>query len=174
VHHSAHTAVSLLLAAGLWLALPARAADAPTALPAAEVQALDGSLITVPDAFVGERNLVVMSFARNQTEALDGWYEAGGAVAGVTPYRLLLMGGLPRALRGVVEKAMRKAAPDADDQGRYLLYYGDGDAYLEQLGLADTSEVLVMLVDGTGRVAWTHRGPADDDAVAALRAAASR
>jgi len=160
-----------LLAAGLWLAVPARASDAPTALPSAEVETLDGSVITVPAAFGGDRNLVLMSFARNQTEALDGWYEAGGAVAGVTPYRLLLMGGLPKALRGIVEKSMRKAVPDADDQGRYLLYYGDGDAYVEQLGLTDTSEVLVMLVDGSGRVVWTHRGPPDDEALTALRAA---
>ena len=28
-----------------------------------------------------------------------------------------------------------------------------------------------MLVDGSGRVVWTHRGPADDEALTALRAA---
>jgi hypothetical protein len=151
--------------------LGARAGDALSELPSAEVEALDRNVFTVPDAFSGNANLVVMSFARDQSDALDAWYEAGDGVAGVTPYRLLLMGGVPRAVRGIVEKAMRKAVPGSDAQSRYLLYYGDGDAYLEQLGLTDTSQVLVMLVDGTGRARWTHRGPVDDDALSALRAA---
>ena len=162
----------LALLALVAFAFQARAGDALTELPSAEVEALDKTVLTVPDAFSGDRNLVVMSFARNQAEALDAWYEAADGVAGVTPYRLLLMGGVPRAVRGLVEKAMRKAVPAADDQARYLLNYGDGDAYLSQLGLTDTSAVLVLLVDRTGRVLWSHQGAVDDEALAALRAAA--
>ncbi len=161
----------LVLLALLAMAMRASAAEALRALPSAEVEALDGSALTVPDTFAGDHNLVVMSFARDQADALDAWYESGGALPGVTPYRLLLMGGVPRPVRGIVERAMRRAVPDATHQGRYLLHYGDGDAYLEQLGLADTSEVLVLLVDRGGQVRWTHRGPVDDDALAALRAA---
>jgi hypothetical protein len=160
--------VALVAASGL-AALPAL-----SRMPDVAARSLNKESVDLRDGLNGSRNLVLLSFERSQTPELDTWSEPLRTVredrADVDGYIVLIMGDLSRPLRAVIETAMRGRIEDDTERDRFLLMYGDRDDFLTGMGIDDTSSVLVVLLDASGRPLWQARGARTDEAVTALTA----
>lgn len=165
------TALFLLLAT----TVSVQADPSLSPLPSVEARSLAKEQLGLPQDLQGQKNLVVISFERSQSDDLATWSETLTTVRGeredVDSYVLLVMGDLPRALRVVIETAMRGQIKDDEGRERFLLMYGDRDAFVADMGIDDTSSLLVVVLDAAGRPLWQARGPRTDEAVAGLTGA---
>ncbi len=170
-----------ILHAGLLLAVAAvtlcglAAIPGLSRIPDVDARSLNRETVSLRDGLLGANNLVLLSFERSQTAELDTWTETIRTVreerADVDGYVLLVMGGLSRPLRAVIEAAMRGRIEADADRDRFLLMYGDRDVFLADMGIDDTSSVLMVLLDGDGQPRWHARGGRTDEAEADLAAA---
>jgi hypothetical protein len=168
---------TILALAMACFATTAAAADVG-ALPALTARTLAKADVDLPGALEADRNLVVVSFARDQTAALGSWDGTVRTIradhANADAYVLLVMGGIPRAIRMLAEGAMRREVTAEEERQRFLLFYGDRETFLTEFGVEDSSSILVLLVDSEGRALWQHRGPHSDEAERALLDALTR
>lgn len=167
-----HTARWLVVAAAAVCSLAAVPGLAP--IPDVEARSLNKETVNLRDGLLGTNNLVLLSFERSQTPELDTWTEAIRTVCGeradVDSYVLLVMGDLSRPLRAVIETGIRGRIEDDAARDRFLLMYGDRDDFLAEMGIDDTSSILVVLLDAHGQPQWHARGARTDEAVAELTA----
>lgn len=148
--------IALLL--GLALARPT--------LPAVELTCLDGQTKTLP-ADLGPRTLVFVSFTRAQSKELDTWrpkLQALTASEQVDWLSIPIAGELGRTTRWIVTAAM-KGAYDDDAEAHTAPLFEDSDPFVASLALDDTESIVVAVVDSTGAVLWSHRGPMTDQAL---------
>ena len=160
------------------LALTTGALASPPALsqiPDTRARTLAKGDLDLRSGLQGQRNLVVISFERSQSADADTWSEALRSVredrSAVDGYVLLIMGELPRGLRLVIETAMRGQVANEAERQRFLLMYGDREAFLSDMGIDDTTSILVVLLDAGGQPLWQWRGPWTEEADASLEAA---
>jgi hypothetical protein len=143
-------------------------------VPDVEARSLNKETVNLRDGLLGANNLVLLSFERSQTAELDTWSETLRTTreerADVDGYVVLIMGDLSRPLRVVIEAAMRGRIEDDAERERFLLMYQDRDGFLAEMGIDDTSSVLLVLLDGRGQPQWQARGARTDEAVADLTA----
>jgi len=171
----------ITLCLALVLAIPSfaqEAAPSMTVFPALGGENLAGDAVTLPAGFTGERNLVFLSFARKHQDDVNSWIETADALQRALPgfrhYQVLAFGDVPKPLHKIIKPSMRKTYPTPEAQARYILANAGSDEFIEALGITDASQTLLVLLDGDGKVLWSIRGPATDEGLESLRAAAAR
>jgi len=130
-------------------------------LPRLEAEALDETLVVLPDSARGCAALVGMGFSHDAQQAVEAWTEPACSAYGSHPrfrrYVVPMMGrGLVRRFRGMINDRMRKAVAD-ERRATILPYYEDVDAYLALLGLRESPELLILLLDAEGQILWSIR-----------------
>jgi hypothetical protein len=123
---------------------------------------LEGSPVELPVGFAGDQNLVLVAFRREQQAAVDSWIAWYTSVAtdhpGLRAYEVPVIATRWSPGRAMIDGGMARAVATGEARRRTLTVYGDLRRVTDGLGIEDTSEISVLLVDGAGRVTWRTTG----------------
>jgi len=137
------------------------------AFPRVAARNLQGVDVTLPDAFDGERNVVLVAFQRTHQGLVDSWVpwleEHGVADPGLRFYELPMIGRMWAPVRNVIDGGMAASIRQPAILRRTLTVYGDVRRVTAPLGIGSRSTIAVLLVDGSGMVRWSGEGGFDVD-----------
>lgn len=154
-----------------------RADDAPR-FPTLPAHDLEGTTRTLPDAFDGRWNLVLVAFRRRHQALVDAWmaWHAGAvdAVTGFAAFEVPVLAARWIPVRRLVDGGMAQAVRDPVARRRTLTVYTNVHRATAALDIADTETVTALLVDGEGRIRWRTVGPPEPASTAGLLRAAGR
>jgi len=132
------------------------------AFPAVSARDLQGLDVRLPDAFTGERNVVIVAFRRKHQSLVDSWVpwlaERAGADPGLRFYELPTIGHLWAPVRGMIDGGMAAAIRDPVVLRRTLTVYGAVSRLTGPLDIESRETIVLLVVDGGGRVRWSGRG----------------
>jgi hypothetical protein len=118
--------------------------------------------VELPAGFAGEQNVVLVAFRREQQAAVDSWIAWYTSVAddhpGLRAYEIPVIATRWSPGRSLIDGGMARAVVTGEARRRTLTVYGDVRRVTDGLGIDTTSELTVLLVDGTGRVTWRTSG----------------
>ncbi|MFZ4519594.1 MAG: hypothetical protein ACOYOP_14485 [Microthrixaceae bacterium] len=140
--------------------------------PVLEARNLEGLGVTLPDAFTGERNVVIVAFRQNHQGLVDSWVpwleEQAGADPGLRFYEIPTIGRIWAPARNFIDGAMATSIRDPVILRRTLTVYGDVNRMTRPLGIQDTSTISTFLVERGGAVRWHGTGGFDPAAATSL------
>jgi len=130
--------------------------------PRIEARDLEGRDVVLPDAFDGDRNVVIVAFRREHQGLVDSWIpwleERAAHDPGLRFYELPTIARLWAPMRGFIDGGMATAIKDPTVLRRTLTVYGDRTRLTDPLGIGDRGTVTILLVDADGTVRWTGSG----------------
>jgi len=139
--------------------------DTGTSFPRLLARDLEGLDAWLPDAFTGERNVVVVAFQRTHQSLVDSWVpwleDHAAADPGFRFYELPTIGRIWAPVRNMIDGGMAAAIREPAILQRTLTVYGDVRRLTGPLGIDDRSTITVLVVDGAGTVQWAGRGGFD-------------
>ena len=140
--------------------------------PVLSARDLEGRDVTIPDAFEGARNVVLVAFQRNHQELVDSWVpwleRRAATDPGLRFYELPTIGRLWAPMRPLIDGGMAAAIREPVILQRTLTVYGDVRRITDPLGIDDRSTIAVFLVERGGTVRWRGTGGFDRDLAAGL------
>lgn len=138
---------------------------AAAVFPQIRARNLEGLDVDVPDAFVGDRNIVAIAFQRNHQGLVDSWVpwfeEQAGSDPGLRFYELPAIGRIWAPVRNFIDGGMAAAIREPLILQRTLTIYGDVNRLTKPLGIEDRSTIALLLVDGSRQVLWRGGGKFD-------------
>ena len=130
--------------------------------PQIRARNLEGLDVEVPDAFVGDRNIVAIAFHRSHQRLVDSWVpwfeQQAGSDPGLRFYELPTIGRIWAPVRNFIDGGMAAAIREPLILQRTLTIYGDVNRVTKPLGIEDRSTIALLLVDGSGHVLWRGGG----------------
>lgn len=136
------------------------------AFPTLAARNLEGIGVDVPDAFEGERNVVIVAFQRHHQDLVDSWVPWLEARAEADPglrfYEVPTIGRIWAPVRNFIDGGMAAAIREPVILRRTLTVYGDINRLTNPLGIEDRTTIALLLVDGAGQVRWAASGPFDE------------
>lgn len=130
--------------------------------PNVSARNLQGLDVTLPEAFVGERNVVLVAFHRHHQALVDSWVpwleEHAAADPGFRFYELPTIGRVWAPVRKFIDGGMAASIREPRVLQRTLTVYGDVRHVTAPLGIEDRSTIALVLVDGSGNVGWVGAG----------------
>ena len=130
--------------------------------PQIEARNLEGLDVELPQAFAGERNVVVIAFHRTHQSLVDSWVpwfeEASADDPDLRFYELPTIGRIWAPVRNFIDGGMATAIREPVILQRTLTIYGDVNRVTKPLGIDDRSTITVLLVDRAGCVRWQGSG----------------
>lgn len=155
--------------------------DSPT-FPTLEARNLEGLDVMLPDAFEGERNVVVVAFRASHQRLVDSWVPWLEKRCATDPdlrfYEVPTIGRIWAPVRNFIDGGMATSIREPAVLQRTLTVYGDVNRLTQPLDIADRSTISVFLVDRSGVVRWRGSGGFDQEAAdqldKALRASRRR
>lgn len=142
------------------------------AFPVLSARNLQGVDVTLPDAFEGARNVVLVAFQRHHQELVDSWVPWLERRAATDPdlrfYEIPTIGRLWAPMRPFIDGGMAAAIREPVILQRTLTVYGDVNRITRPLGIEDRSTIAVFLVERGGAVRWHGTGRFDADLAAGL------
>lgn len=158
----------------------ARAAE-PAVLPKVSADTLNKQHLSLPANFHTDRNLLLLYFDLTQQPDVDSWdtvidrWRANDP--SLTAYTSLVSSQKNFLSRWWQNSSMRSAAPDSSRWPTTLPLYVDKHAFERPLQISSEKQVVLLLLDRTGRVLSRVSGPPNDNSrnamLAALNAAGS-
>jgi hypothetical protein len=137
------------------------------AFPKLSARNLEGLDVTVPDAFEGDRNIVLVAFQRHHQDLVDSWItwleEHAAADPGLRFYELPTIGRIWAPVRNFIDGGMAAAIREPVVLRRTLTVYGDVSKLTAPLGIEDRSTIALFLVDRSDRVLWSGSGAFNPD-----------
>jgi hypothetical protein len=133
--------------------------------PRVRARNLEGLDVSLPDAFTGERNVVLVAFLRRHQSLVDSWLpwleEHAAGDPGLAFYEIPTIGRIWAPVRTMIDGGMAAAIRDPVVLRRTLTVYGDVGRLTRPLGIVDRSTIALFVVDGGGRVHWSSAGGFD-------------
>jgi hypothetical protein len=130
--------------------------------PPLDVRDLDGRERRLPDDLDGERTLVILAFEQRQQRLVDSWVpwleEQAAADPGLRFVEVPTIGTGWKPVRGWIDGGMRRGIPDPVVRRRTLTAYVPVGPITAELGITDTGDIWIFLVDRAGCVRWRGRG----------------
>jgi hypothetical protein len=146
--------------------------------PAVQAVSLSGTRFDLPQNFGGQVNLVVISFAREQQQAVDSWLPAARQLEATHNqfryYELPTMSRQNLFYRWWFDAALRSNTTDKDLRSRILPAYVNKRKFLRSLHIRNDKNVVAILIDQSGRVLWRGDGPYTEQKKQALIAALAK
>jgi hypothetical protein len=140
-------------------------ANGRRSFPHLEGRDLEGRVVALPDAFDGDRNVVIVAFRREHQTLVDSWVPWLEARAAADPglrfYEVPTIGTKWSPARRVIDGGMAGAIRDPVVLRRTITVYTDVRRVTDGLGIESTGTVGLFLVDATGAVRWRGRGAFD-------------
>jgi hypothetical protein len=148
--------------------------DPGIAFPHLAARNLCGEDVTLPEAFDGERNIVIVAFRREHQALVDSWVpwleERAQRDPGLRFFEIPTIGRLWAPVRNFIDGGMAAAIKDPVVLRRTLTVYGDVDRLARPLRIEDRSTISLFLVDRAGAVQWRGLGAFDPETAASLTA----
>jgi hypothetical protein len=125
--------------------------------PSVTGTSLSGAPVALPDVGHGSPLLLLVGYDQDAQFDLDRWLLALDQVGWrVTTFEVPTLPGLfPRLLAGTIDSGMRRGIP-AEDWASVVTVYGDAARLAAFTGDEDGLTGRVLLLDGTGKVAFFH------------------
>lgn len=149
----------VLLVCGVLLVCSAGAQTAP----ALDADALDGSKIHLPAT--NQPTVLILGFSRRAGSGVSTWSKAlthaawNGKLASV--YEVGFLGPVPRPIRGLVLRALRKDVP-LTAQSHFATFYGEPQPWKTLAAVTSDDQPYVVLLDSLGAVRWRGHGSYND------------
>ena len=147
----------------------------PSPFPNLPARDLTGRDVRLPDAFEGERNVVVVAFKRHQQTDVDSWVpwldERARLDPGLRFYEVPTIGDVWTPARRFIDGGMAAAIGDPAVQRRTLTVYGDVRRLTDPFEIDGRDMIWLFAVDGSGRVRWRAAGRFDPELAEQLAAA---
>ena len=133
-------------------------------LPRLEAETLSGRRIVLPEDAKGRIGLLVFSFSRGAGDPARCWSETFARIgmpdADAASFGILMLGEVPRIIRGLVVAAIKRGMPAAVHD-RTVKMFTDEDAWRARLGVQSADDPHLVLVDRAGRIRWLYSGACD-------------
>ena len=133
-------------------------ADTLGLFPTVEGSNLEGEHFHLPSDFMGELNVVLVAFKREQQSDVDSWMPFLKSVGESRPYlriyELPTLGRRYQLMRPIIDGGMRRGIPDAAVRATTITLYINKAPYRESLRIPDEDRIYVLLVDQQGQVSW--------------------
>lgn len=146
--------------------------------PRLPVRDLEGRDLTLPADLAGRRNVVILAFQMRQQRLVDSWVpwldERAATDDELRVYEVPMIGTGWRPVRGWIDGGMRRGIPDPAVRRRTLTAYVPLGPATAELGITETSDIWLFLVDGDGIVHWRGRGRHRPEVAAELDVALDR
>ena len=146
-------------------------------LPELRGEYLSGRTAILPRDATGRVALLLVGFTYNSRFAVEAWTkrfrEQFGADPRVTFYEVPMIGGPARLGKWFIDSGMRRGTPKADHE-HVITVYGGTDPWKRRVGFRDPKTAYLILLDGSGRVAWRYAGGPDEQAHRELSSKVSR
>lgn len=163
------------------MAISAARAAEPVVLPKVSSDTLSKQHLTLPADFHTDRNLLLLYFDLTQQPDVDSWDTVidrwHATDPSLTAYTSLVSSQKNFLSRWWQNSSLRSAAPDSSRWPTTLPLYVDKHAFDRRLQISSEKQVVLLLLDRTGRVLSRVSGPPNDSSrnamSAALNAAAS-
>lgn len=128
----------------------------PQALSALSGRALDGRSHELPGDLAKPHNLLVVAFRREQQAVVDRWLpsltELEQRRGDVAVYELPVIPSSYGPVRWFIDGGMTRGIPDPAARARTITVYTDVQKVVENLGLAGTDTIAVLVVEPSGRI----------------------
>ena len=162
-----------LLLVGVLCALGALAYGSdPVVFPKLTADNLQKATMHLPDDFKGRKNLLIVTFEREQQKEADTWLPAVKQLqqdkAEFSYYELPVLPRRDILYRWWLNSAMRSAMPDQTSWTHTIPLYTDKESFREKLQIPTEQTISLLLVDKGGSVIWRTTGPMNDDKKKAL------
>lgn len=139
----------------------------PGALSALSGRSLDGRSYELPGDLAKPYNLLVVAFRREQQALVDRWLpwliELGQRRADVAVYELPVLSSVYGPVRWFIDGGMTRGIPDPAARARTVTVYTDVQKVVENLGLAGTDTIAVLVVERSGRILAREHGGFDQE-----------
>jgi hypothetical protein len=142
--------------------------------PAVSGSALDGTPFRAPADLTGARTLAMIGFGIEQRAELESWVPYMDELVRSNPgvrARLFIPLGVPKIVRGGLVAAMKAAVTQPELRASTIPLFLDVGAFCDVLGIAGRAELVVLVLDGDGRVVWRGGGAFSPPAGASVSAA---
>ncbi|HZC42789.1 MAG TPA: hypothetical protein VE195_01355 [Acidobacteriaceae bacterium] len=146
--------------------------------PKIQATSLDGAHLNLPANFSGQLNLVIISFAREQQQAVDTWIPPAKKIeAGHSQFRFYELPTMSREnllYRWWFDQSLRSNTTDKELRSKILTAYVNKHNFRKSLDIKNEKRVVAILVDQKGKVYWRADGQftdADTPALLSLLAA---
>ncbi len=153
---------------------PAPASTSGGRFPVLEARDLERRPCTLPAAFTGRWNLVLVAFRREHQSDVDTWTAWHAETEALHPdlecFEVPVLGVKWLPARWFIDGGMAQAVRDPVVRRRTLTVYTNVARAAYALDIADTGAIAAFLVDGDGVIRWRGAGPARPEAVAAVAA----
>jgi carbon monoxide dehydrogenase subunit G len=134
----------------------------PEALSAMSGRSLDGRSYELPGDLAKPYNLLVVAFRREQQALVDRWLpwliELEHRRSDVAVYELPVLSSVYGPARWFIDGGMSRGIPDPAARARTITVYTDVQKVVENLGLAGTDTIAVLVVERSGRILACEHG----------------
>jgi len=142
--------------------------------PALAARDLERRDCTLPDAFTGTWNLVVLAFRRRHQSLVDAWVAwhrtAADGRPGFECFEVPVLGAVWSPARSFIDGGMAQAVREVEARRHTLTVYTNVAKATYALDITDTGTVTALLIDGSGRIRWRTSGLPDEGTAAAVLA----
>jgi hypothetical protein len=140
-------------------------------LPAIEGESLTGKRINLPEQAKGKIALLVFTFSRKAGQGARACAEAFQKLEdperNLAAYRILVLEGVPRLLRGLVIAGIKKGIPAPLHDSAVKLFAHE-DSWKLRLGVRSRDDPYLLILDRESQVRWLYTGACDDAGVQQL------
>ena len=125
-------------------------------------RALDGKEYRLPGDLANRHNLLVVAFRREHQRLVDQWLpwllDLERNRADVAVYELPVLSAVYGQARWFIDGGMTRGIPDASARARTITVYTDVRQVVDNLGLAGTDTIAVLIVERSGRILARETG----------------
>jgi hypothetical protein len=130
--------------------------------PEVKAQNLEGKMMTLPNDFSGDLNLVLIAYERDQQREVDSWLEAAPELfksyPGVSCYEVPTLGKEYKLAKFFIDRGMRYGISKQERRARTITLYIDKAPFEHALQIENENRIAVLLVDKKGSVLWQEQG----------------
>jgi hypothetical protein len=135
-------------------------------LPPIEGETLSGRKISLPAALEGKPAVLIIGFTRGSQTQTKAWSQR---LRDQFPaWSLAVLEDVPGLVRGIVARSIRKATPK-EQHGHFVLIYRGENELKRAAGFARPDDAYILVIDASGAVHWSFRGPVTESAVEQVR-----
>ncbi len=137
-------------------------------------RALDGRDYELPGDLPKQHNFLVVAFRREQQRVVDEWLpwliELEQHRSDVAVYELPVLSSVCSPARWFIDGGMTRGIPDTSARARTITVYTDVGKVVDNLGLAGTDTIAVLIVERSGRILASEIGGFEEQKAGRLTA----
>jgi carbon monoxide dehydrogenase subunit G len=138
-------------------------------------RALDGREHDLPGDLAKPHNVLVIAFRREQQRVVDQWLpwliDLEQRRPDVAVYEVPVLSSAYGPARWFIDGGMTRGIPDAAARARTITVYTDVRKVVDDLGLAGTDAIAVLVVEPSGRIRASETGGFEEEKAQRLAAA---